>query len=184
MKDIVNEHYQIHRITEVEHFPEHGGRTETLEFRNAKHELEVVEHLPCFICGTMNKRESHHIFERAYWNALDLKRVAFFLFHHYDFHGHVKRDYKTSDELFKFFVDHYNGRETEFVDAQGNKIWTCDDTAADTIYNQLILDEICHRGEGTGAHGTSTPTFMARMAQRKGYEVSMSEKAYKDLINK
>src|ERR1700730_6431818 len=97
-KKIVPEHYQKHTITEYQHIPDHDAREDTLEFRNAKHELESVEHLSCFICRTMEKRESHHWFERAYWNGFDLKKVVFFLFNHFDFHGHVKRDFKNEDE--------------------------------------------------------------------------------------
>jgi hypothetical protein len=187
---IVEEHYQVHQITEVEHFPGHDKRKETLEFRNAKKELENVEHLGCFICGTMEKRESHHIFERAYWNGFDLKKVAHFLFHHFDFHGHCKRDFKNEDELFKFFVEHYNGREVEaeVEDDQGDKVkikyWTCDDTAADTIYVQLILCKTHHRGEGTGAHGCTAATFMAWFAHRDGFKISMNLKEYEELAHK
>jgi hypothetical protein len=184
---IVQEHYQKHTITEIEHFPAHDKRRETLTFINARAELEDAEHLGCYVCGSMKNREDHHIFERAFWNALDVRKVARFLFDHFDFHGHCKRDFKSADELYKFFMDNFNGRleeeAVEIYDEHGNvigtqkvKVHVCDDEAADTIYNQLILCKDHHRGEGTGIHGTTGPTFFAWLARKDGYQISLSPK--------
>jgi hypothetical protein len=184
-KKVVEAHYQKHTITEIEHFPEHGARTETLEFRNAKHELESIEHLGCYICGTMEQRESHHIFERAYMNGLDVKKVAYMLYNHYDYHGHCKRDFESSDELYNWFMQHFNGHIEKWVDEGGVEVEysVCDDVAADTLYVQMILCETHHRGMGTGAHGSSAPTFYAWMARRPGFDISMNEQAYNQLLH-
>lgn len=176
MTKVTAEHIQAHTITEYEHFPEHNARTETLEFRNAKHELESIEHLGCYVCGTMTKRESHHIFERSLWNGLDVKLVAHLLFEHFDFHGHVKRDFKSEDELRLWFITKFNGYvTTEDVDGKEVDVWHCSDEAADTIYNQWILCETHHRGMGTGVHGSTLPSFFGWLARKPGFEPTFNK---------
>lgn len=160
MEKEVKEHYQKHTITEIEHIPEHDQRKETMEFRNAKHELEKIEHLGCFACGTKEHLESHHIFERCWYNAIDLKRVAFLLFHHFDFHGHCQRDFKTADYLFHY-LSHFN-----------------DERALDTLYNQVILCKNHHREEGTSVHGSTFATFVSILAQEDGFDVSINPHEY------
>lgn len=156
MEKEVKEHLQKHAIIEWEHFPDHDKRMETLEFRNAKHELENVEHLGCFICGSMQRRESHHVFERAYANGLSLQKVAHFLYHHFDFHGHCRRDFKSEDELGTYL----------------SKLPI--DEALDTLYNQLILCKDHHRGE-QGVHSESAPSFFAWLARKEGYEPTFTK---------
>jgi hypothetical protein len=187
-KKIVPEHYQKHTITEYQHIPDHDAREDTLEFRNAKHELESVEHLPCFICGTMNKRQSHHIYERCWSNAFDFVKVAYFLFNHYDYHSHCRRDFKTAEEMAHWFADHFQGEwydyyiELEQGEVSGpHKGLHCDDNALDTLYNQLIICYTDHQVVGEGAHGTTFPTFVAKMAAKTGFKVSLSQKEYDEL---
>lgn len=191
MDKIVKEHLQKHIITEFEHFPDHDKRMETLMFRNAKHELENVEHLGCFICGSMKNRESHHIFERAYANGLDYAKVAHFLFM-FDFHGHVKRDFQNEQGLLDWFIEHFKGEEFKyFIEGPDGHTgpyagYTCDDDALDSLYNQLILCKDHHRGESTGIHGESTPSFFAWLARKQDFEPTFTsleaakwEKEYK-----
>lgn len=185
----VLEHYQKHSVTEWEHIPEHDQRKDTKEFRNAKHELESIEHLPCYICGSMGKRESHHIFERCWGNVFDFKKVAFMLFNHFDFHGHCHRDFKDAGELLDWFAEHFDGHEETithvYVDEETGEeksisetIMVCDDKALDTIYNQLILSEGHHRTEGHSAHGSSFATFTALTAARHDFAIAYGPKEY------
>jgi hypothetical protein len=189
-KKIVAEHYQTHTITEIEHIPEHGERKETLEFRNAKHELESIEHLGCFICGSMEKRESHHIFERCWGNAFDFELVAMALYKFFDFEGHVKRDFKNPGELLDWFMKHFNGhKETvEYVDELGEtvtkSIVVCDDDALDSLYNQIILCENHHRTAGHSAHGSTFATFTGMFATKPGFHNALSSKEYQDILDK
>jgi hypothetical protein len=154
--DKVNEHTQRHEIVEIEHFPEHDKRNETHTFINSKKQLERVEHQGCFVCGTHEHLESHHLFERAYANALELGLVARFLFDHFDFHGHCKRDFDNGEELFEFL--------SGFKQA---------DEALDTVYNQLILCKQHHRDGSTGIHCMSTPSFFAWLARKEGFEPTL-----------
>jgi hypothetical protein len=162
LENIVKEHLQKHAIIEWEHFPDHDKRMETLEFRNAKHELEKVEHLGCFVCGSMESRESHHVFERAYAQGLSIQKVAHFLYHHFDFHGHCQRDFHSEDELLTY-LSHFSTLEE----------------ALDTLYNQLILCKTHHRGESTGIHSESTPSFFAWLVREEGFEPTFTEEEVK-----
>lgn len=155
----VPEHLQKHTITEYEHVPEHDERVETLEFRNAKKELENVEHLGCFICGTMQNRESHHIIERSEANGSDLDKVAFLLFNFRDYHGHCHRDFKTHFDLAQFLHTRNTVEE-----------------ALDTLYNQLILCKDHHRAMSIGIHGMSAPMFDAWIVRRDGWAPTFSRK--------
>lgn len=184
-KKTVSEHYQTHTITEVERIPEHGQRKETLDFRSAKHELETIEHLGCFICGSKEKRESHHIFERCWGNAFDFSHVAFMLFTHFDFHGHCKRDFNSWKDLLDWFIKHYNGQRVIVEDPETGEMVTiivCDDTALDSIYNQLILDEQHHRTIGHSAHGSTFATFTGMFAAKPGFHIALSTKEYQDIL--
>lgn len=198
-EDIVKEHYQKHTVTEIEHIPDHDQRKETLTFRNAKKQLEKVEHLGCFVCGSMEKRESHHIFERCWANGFDYKKVAHVLYNFLDFHGHCKRDFKSEDELLQYFIDHFDGKVVEREvtiedgeDESGNikyatkkvQYVTCDDDALDTLYNQLILCKTHHRDEGHSAHGSSFATFVAWTGHQDNYVISMSPEEYSALQHK
>lgn len=188
-KKIVEEHYQVRTITEYEHIPAHDKREDTLEFRNAKHELESVEHLGCFICGSMVKRESHHIFERCWANAFDFKHIAFMLYTHYDYHGHCHRDFQHWQELLQWFVTHFNGHEetiTYIDDITGEEktmvIVVCDEKALDTLYNQLILDERHHRTIGHSAHGSTFATMTALTASRPDFHIALSSEEYQEIL--
>jgi hypothetical protein len=162
---IVAEHYQKHSITEWEHIPDHNKRRETLQFRNAKHQLEDIEHLGCYVCGIKEHLESHHILERCWANAYDLRKVAYFLFNHYDFHGHVKRDFKDAHELYQFLLRQDSVEE-----------------ALDTIYNQLILCKEHHRVEGHSVHGSSFATFCAMLSDKDDqFKIALSPKEYEQL---
>lgn len=189
---MVQEHYQKHSVTEYEHIPTHKKREETLEFRNAKHEMESCEHLGCFICGSMKKRESHHIFERCFGNAFDFERVAFMLYNHLDFHGHCKRDFKSHEDLLSWFIEHFNGKYVEIttytdpIDGPVREIKRtiveCDDEALDCLYNQLILGEDHHRDEGHSAHGSSFAVFVALTAAKPDFQIALSPKEYEDIV--
>lgn len=188
-KKVVEEHYQTRTITEVEHIPKHDGRKETLWFRSAKKELESVEHIGCYICGSMNKRESHHIYERCWGNAFDFRKVAFMLFNHYDYHGHCHRDFKNYEELLQWFIDHFNGHKEEvtYIDEDTGEekketIIVCDDDALDSIYNQEILDERHHRTIGHSAHGSTHATFTGMTAAKPGFHIALSTKEYQDTL--
>jgi hypothetical protein len=156
---------------------------DTKEFRNSKNVLENIEHLPCYKCGTHEHLESHHIFERAWAQGLDFKKVAFFLFNHFDFHGHCHRDFKSHEKLLQFFIDNYNGRTLKgsFIDKwTGLKVHyeyaACDDAALDTIYNQWILCHTNHNNKFTGIHDIDGASFFSSLVVSPDFVNIMTEK--------
>lgn len=173
---MIDEQYKKVTITEIQHLPEHEEREVTVEFRSAKRELVKLDDRPCLICETKEKRECHHIFQRAFWNGFDLRKVAYYLFNHFDFHGEVKEDFKSEKELYDYLYSHYNGRWVK--SDSGKEYPTCDDDAADMSLNMMVLCQEHHRGEGTSAHFSTFATFMAWMVHADGYEVSMDEDDY------
>lgn len=194
MSKDVEEHIQKRTLQEFLHYPHHGERTETKEFRNSKNELESVEHLGCYKCGSMKKRESHHIFERAWANGLDFKKVAFFLYEHFDFHGHCHRDFKSHEELLQYFIGNFKGRVVkgsyQAVDEHGEPSFDedtgkprmvhyeyvyCDDEALDTIYNQWILCEDEHIGKYQGIHEIDGAAFMSSLALHPNFHNVMTK---------
>lgn len=182
-KHFVEEHYQKHTFTEIQHIPGHDSREDTLEFRNAKKELENVEHIGCHICGSMKKRQSHHIHERCDANGFDFKLVAYNLYNHWDFHGHCRRDFKSWEELLDYFMTHFNGHIEKVTLADGTvkEFHVCDVEALDTIYNQFILCYEHHQVEGKSAHKSSWALFCAMMAAKPGFTLAYSPKEYEGL---
>lgn len=170
-KKVVEEHVEKRTIVEYLHTPEHDGRSETLEFRNAKKELERIDHLGCFTCkaqGIDNHKElqSHHIIERSWANSTDMKKLAWWLYNFRDYHNHIHRDFKSEDEFYQFLISH-------------------DDPShiLDLLYNQLILCREHHVGK-IGVHYESAPTFDASMVMKDGFHNSLTPEEYEDLKKK
>jgi predicted naringenin-chalcone synthase len=105
----------------------------------------------------MEHRESHHIIERSEANGSDLRKVAFFLYHFRDYHGHCHRDFESDQQLYQFLAKHETVEE-----------------ALDTLYNQLILCKDHHRGMSVGIHGMSAPMFDAWIVRKDGFEPTFS----------
>lgn len=165
---LIKEHYMKHQITEWEHIPDHEQRKETLEFKNSKRQLEKIEHLNCYVCGTDKNLEAHHIFERCWANALDMKKIAYMLFHHFDFHNHCHRDFQNEDELYQFLMNYESA-----------------ELALDSLYNMLIVCKAHHRDEGHSVHGASFATFCALLADKDDqFKIALSPKEYEEIKNK
>ena len=58
----VEAHEIIRHLTEVVITPEHAKRTESEAFRQAKERLQADGHYRCWICGTKQSLEVHHMF--------------------------------------------------------------------------------------------------------------------------
>lgn len=162
----IPEHIQKHVIEEYLHYPEHGDRKETFIFKNAKHELEYVDHINCFVCGTSEQRQSHHIIERAWANKVNLDRVAWLLYNHRDYHGYCKRDFGSQNELAEYLKSHKTKEE-----------------ALDCLYNQLILCKRHHILDGDGIHNLSTPSFDASLVLEEGFDNVLSKEEYQKIID-
>lgn len=70
-------------------YPEHVQRTVSAEFAaNRRYMIRQLD-LGCWICGSRDKREIHHIHEWSLWNALDPEKVLDAL-HAFDPYGFTK----------------------------------------------------------------------------------------------
>lgn len=72
-------------------YPAHEKRTESELFRENKKKL--VEHLdtPCWICGSKENREVHHLIEWSLFPAIDPEKMLLVL-KFFDFYGYSKND--------------------------------------------------------------------------------------------
>ena len=68
-------HMQEDTIVEYAMYPEHEQRSESVLFKHSKDKLKKDGHYKCFICGCIEKLESHHLFEWAFEDALDLAKI-------------------------------------------------------------------------------------------------------------
>jgi hypothetical protein len=58
---IPNGEHELKEMIEVDVFyPDHPPRKESNLFSQTKHQLIKVEDVPCWVCGTKDKREVHH----------------------------------------------------------------------------------------------------------------------------
>ena len=81
-------HEEDRTIHEFIEYPDHEKRTESSEFRANKRRLVRQLDIGCWICGSKDKREVHHIHEWSLWNALDPERVLDSL-HAFDPYGYT-----------------------------------------------------------------------------------------------
>lgn len=81
-------HDEKHTFTEFIDYPAHETRTESAEFRANKRRLVKQLDIGCWICGSKENREVHHIHEWSLWNALDPEKVLNSL-HAFDPYGYT-----------------------------------------------------------------------------------------------
>jgi len=74
--NILHEHLRKFTITISRYYPDHPPRTESSLYRRTHHKLIVIDKTPCYVCGTMIKRETHHYFvEWADAEAVDWDKI-------------------------------------------------------------------------------------------------------------
>ncbi len=54
----------------------HNKRRESSLFRKNKKFIRDKCGAPCWVCGSLDDREVHHVFEWAFWNAMDPRKVT------------------------------------------------------------------------------------------------------------
>ena len=94
MNDVTQVHVPAHEhevkrtIHEDIEYPDHEKRTESSEFNRNKRLMVKQLDLPCWICGSKDAREVHHIHEWSLWAALDQDKVLSSL-HAFDPYGYT-----------------------------------------------------------------------------------------------
>lgn len=70
------EHFQKGTFEQEYWIPAHNARRESALFKSNKQLVRDDCGAPCWICGAKNDLEVHHVFEWAFWNAMDPKKVT------------------------------------------------------------------------------------------------------------
>ncbi|KLU65742.1 hypothetical protein DEAC_c23720 [Desulfosporosinus acididurans] len=75
---MVTAHEIKRTLTEVVIDPSHAERTESAEFRRSKARLKEDGHFKCFICGTSEDIQVHHLAEYCFATLVDFDKLKQF----------------------------------------------------------------------------------------------------------
>ncbi|MBI5919455.1 MAG: hypothetical protein HY849_08810 [Nitrosomonadales bacterium] len=141
------EHFKKGTFEEKYWLPAHNKRRESALFRKNKKLLRDDFGAPCWICGATTDLEVHHVFEWAFWNALDPRKVTDIL------------------HAIEFYDEDYTARAKEVERlrlhlaalAKSKPIIDSPDDAR----NLVVLCREHHRLGLTGIHTVSFPLWLA-----------------------
>lgn len=145
-------HIQPHTLTEFVNYPDHAERTESPEFGRNKRLLVRQLDLPCWTCGSRDKREVHHLFEWSLWGALDADKVLDTL-HQFDPYGFTRK---------------MGEAPIASPDDVRNLLVLCGEHKQDG----LVVQGGHHRGAGLGMHDLTFPIFVAQRAVKAGLSIT------------
>ena len=75
---MVKAHEIKRSLTEVVIDPSHAERTESAEFRRSKKRLKEDGHYHCYICGTTEEIQVHHLAEYCFATVVDFEKLKAF----------------------------------------------------------------------------------------------------------
>jgi hypothetical protein len=146
----IAEHFKKGTFDEQYWIPQHNKRRESALFRKNKKFVRDECGAPCWVCGKKKDCEVHHVFEWAFWNAMDPKKVTNILqaieFYDNDYVGKAKKAGKLRKEL-------------ERVSKLKPYLDTPDD-----IRNLVVICRKHHRLKFTGVHTITFPIWLAMSA--------------------
>jgi hypothetical protein len=145
-------HEVKHTITEFVETPDHDKRTESSEFRKNKRIMTRQLDLPCWICGSRDHIEIHHIHEWSLWGALDPEKVLDTL-HVFDPYG---------------FTHNAGDKPIESPDDIRNLLALCGHCEIDGI----PVPGGHHRGKDAGVHEETFPTWIAQRSVKPGVSIT------------
>lgn len=154
-------HEMKHTVTEFVEIPDHEQRTESAEFRKNKRLMVKQLDLPCFICGSRDAREVHHLHEWALWGALDPEKVLDTL-HVFDPYGYTHKMGETP---------------IESPDDVRNLLVLCGHCEIDGV----PVPGGHHRGVDAGVHDLTFPTWIAQRAVKVGMSITKAVQHVKNL---
>ena len=148
---MTDKHEQHDTFHENVVYPEHVKRTESTEFRHNK--ALLIQHLdvPCWVCGSREKREVHHIFEWALWNNLDPDKVLHTL-RCFDPYGYTKNN--PTDKV-------------QTPDDIRNLLVLCGEHSQENV----TIPGGHHRGVDIGIHRITWPIFLAIKCKKEGINI-------------
>ena len=149
MKGIV-EHFKQETFEQNYWIPAHNKRRESALFRSNKEFIRDKCGVPCWVCGSQTDLEVHHVFEWAFWNALDPRKVTNIL------------------AAIEFYDDDYVQKAQdsqtlrEFLDKLIRKKPILD--SPDDARNLVVLCREHHRLKNTGIHTLTFPIWLSMSA--------------------
>lgn len=147
------QHEQIETFREEVEYPAHAQRTESAEFGRNKRQLVKQLDLPCWICGSRDKREVHHfIAEWALWDDVDPDKMLD-LVHIFDIYG---------------FAHKMGEQPIESPDDIRNLMVLCGSHTVDGVE----IPGGHHRGVDTGIHRLTFPIWVAQRVVKDGITIT------------
>lgn len=147
-------HFKKGTFEEKYWLPEHNKRRESALFRKNKKFIRDECGAPCWVCGSRKDREVHHIFEWAFWNAMDRRKVTNILnaieFYDDDYISKAKKAKKLRDKVKKLI------KAKPILDS------------SDDLRNLVVFCRTHHRLRHTGIHTITFPIWLAVAAVPKG----------------
>ena len=146
MSDIT-EHFKKGTFEEQYWLPAHNKRRESSLFRKNKKFIRNECGAPCWVCGAKKKLEVHHIFEWAFWNAMNPKKVTNILnaieFYDEDYISKAKNSQRLQKKIEKL------EKSKPIIDTP------------DDIRNLVVFCRKHHRLKLTGIHTITFPIWLA-----------------------
>lgn len=84
---MIEAHIMKRTITETVIDPSHVDRTESPEFRHSKARLKEDGHFKCYICGSTEDLQVHHMAEWMFANDIDFEKLKAFV-EEWDIYGY------------------------------------------------------------------------------------------------
>lgn len=122
MDDIVDTHKITRQLLETVIIPEHKERKESKEFRQSKKRLKKDGHYKCWVCGTEENIEVHHLgCEWSLGNVCDFDKLKLFC-EEWDIYGYGKllknKSIESPDDIRNLMVlcnEHHQGNSKDGV---------------------------------------------------------------------
>lgn len=131
-------------LLEVVETPEHIQRKgESAEFHRGVERLKVDGHYRCWICGSLEDLQTHHLIsEWSIWNSVDPSKLF---------------------DVAAIFDPYGYSRSPEFA---GKPVESVDD-----IRNFMVLCQKHHTGQVTGIHSTTFSAWISQKIAKDGVEI-------------
>lgn len=141
------EHFKKGTFEEQYWLPQHNARRESALFKNNKKLIRDECGAPCWVCGSKQDLEVHHVFEWAFWNVINPEKATNILnaieFYDKDYINKANKSEKLRAEIDKITKD------KPIIDTP------------DDIRNLVVFCRKHHRLKLTGIHTITFPIWLA-----------------------
>lgn len=146
----LEEHFKQGTFEEQYWIPAHNDRRESSLFRKNKKFIRDECGAPCWVCNSTEDLEVHHVFEWAFWNALDPRKVTNIL-NAIEFYDDDYVSKAPGSDKLRTYLDGLS-RDKQVIDTP------------DDARNLVVLCRVHHRLKFTGIHTISFPIWLSMSA--------------------